>query len=105
MYVTEHAATQMGARLSYLKQFSLFTLAPEGMSDEGKRVMLVGENYQIIHVCNVLSDLPTLRNVMEAEAKCSRPSPLTFTQWRKDKVRVEDKGAGPSHSQPGDCGL
>lgn len=96
---------QMGARLTYLKPFSLFTSAPKAMSDKGKRSMLAGANYQGFHVCNVLSDLPTLQNVMEAEAKCSGPSPLTFSHSRQDKVCVGDKGAGPRHSQPEDCGI
>ena len=73
---------QMAARLTYLKQFSLFTSAPKAMSDKGERNMLDRANYQRFHVGNVLSDPPTLQNVMEAEAKCSRPSPPTCSHLR-----------------------
>lgn len=73
---------QMGARLTYLKQFSLFTSAPKAMSDKGERNMLAWANYQGFHVGNVLSDPPTLQNVMEAEAKCWRPSPPTCSHSR-----------------------
>lgn len=73
---------QMGARLTYLKQFSLFTSAPKAMSDKGERNMLARANYQGFHVGYVLSDPPTLQNVMEAEAKCSGPSPPTCSHSR-----------------------
>lgn len=96
---------QMGARLTYLKQFSLFTSEPKAMSDKGERNMLARANYQGFHVGNVLSDPPTLQNVMEAEVKCSGPSPPTCSHLRQDKVCVGDKGAGSSHSRPEDCGI
>lgn len=67
--------------------------------------MLAQANYHGFHVDNVLSDPPTLQNVMEAEAKCSRPSPPTCSHSRQDKVCVGDKEAGPSHSQPDDSGI
>lgn len=51
--------------------FFLFTSAPKAKSDEGERNMLARANYQGFHVGNVLSDPPTLWNVMEAEAKRS----------------------------------
>lgn len=73
---------QMGARLTYLKQFSLFTSAPKAMSDKRERNMLARANYRGFHVGNVLSDPPTPQNVMEAEAKCSGPSPLTCSHSR-----------------------
>lgn len=39
--------------------------------------MLARANYHGFHVGKLLSDPPTLQNVMEAEAKCSGPSPPT----------------------------
>ena len=97
---------QMEGSLTYLKQLSLFTSAPKAVSDKGGgRNMLARANYHGFHVVSVLSDPPTLQNVMEAEAKCSRPSPLTCSHSSQDKVCAGDKGAGPSHSRPEDCGI
>lgn len=52
----------------------------------------------------VLSDPPTLRSVMEAEAERSGPSPPTCSHPTWDKVCVRDKGAGRSRRQPEDGG-
>lgn len=67
--------------------------------------MLVWANYHGFYVGNVLSDPPTPQSVMEAEAKCSRPSPLTCSNSRQDNVCVGDKGAGFRHFLPEDCGF
>lgn len=76
-YGIEHWATRWEP--CWLTRSSFFPplFTPKAMSDNRERNTVAWANYQGFHVGNVLSDPPALRNVMEAEAKCSGPSPPT----------------------------